>query len=81
MTITVNGRSRTLAEPVTLAQFVQGELSRVRSSSGRPSAADENWSRGTAAAIDGEIVPRTQWEDWQLRPGQALELVTAVQGG
>jgi sulfur carrier protein ThiS len=26
-------------------------------------------------------VPRSQWSGYALRPGQAVELITAVQGG
>jgi thiamine biosynthesis protein ThiS len=26
-------------------------------------------------------VPRSEWRDYPLRPGQTVELITAVQGG
>jgi sulfur carrier protein len=38
-------------------------------------------ARGTAAAVDGEVVPRSTWSDFVLHEGQAIELLTAVQGG
>jgi sulfur carrier protein len=37
--------------------------------------------RGSAAVVDGEIVPRSTWSITVLREGQAVELITAVQGG
>ncbi len=37
--------------------------------------------RGTAAVVDGEVVPRSTWADVRLRAGQSIELITAVQGG
>jgi sulfur carrier protein len=37
--------------------------------------------RGVAVAIDGEVVPRACWEDVELREGQRVEVVQAVQGG
>jgi len=38
-------------------------------------------SRGVAVAVDGEVVPRSRWEQFSLAEGQALEIVVAVQGG
>lgn len=38
-------------------------------------------TRGSAVVVDGEIVPRSEWPGYQLRPGQRVELITAVQGG
>ena len=37
--------------------------------------------RGVAAALDGEVVPKTQWAAVTLREGQDVEVVRAVQGG
>lgn len=37
--------------------------------------------RGVAAALDGEVVPRPDWAGTELREGQAVEIVRAVQGG
>jgi sulfur carrier protein len=38
-------------------------------------------SRGSAAVVDGEVLPRSAWADTPLRDGQSVELITAVQGG
>jgi sulfur carrier protein len=37
--------------------------------------------RGIAAAVDGEVVPRSRWGDTELADGQHVEVVHAVQGG
>jgi sulfur carrier protein len=66
MNITVNGEVQALADGLTLAQLVAQRL---------PTA------KGVAAAVDGTVAPRTGWVDFVLRDGQAVELLTAVQGG
>jgi len=38
-------------------------------------------ARGSAAAVDGEVVPRSSWPGFVLTAGQSVELITAVQGG
>ena len=38
-------------------------------------------ARGVAAAVDGEVVPRAEWAQLHLADGQAVEILTAVQGG
>jgi sulfur carrier protein len=38
-------------------------------------------SRGSAAVVDGEVVPRSAWPTTSLKDGQSVELITAVQGG
>jgi thiazole synthase len=37
--------------------------------------------RGLAVAIDGEVVPRSEWERTPLREGQKVEVLAAIQGG
>jgi len=66
MKITVNGEPQALADGSTLAQLVETRL---------PS------TRGVAAAVDGTVAPRTGWTEFVLRDGQAVELLTATQGG
>ncbi|MBV9594334.1 MAG: sulfur carrier protein ThiS [Actinobacteria bacterium] len=38
-------------------------------------------TRGSAAAVDGEVVPRAGWAGFALHEGQSVEILTAVQGG
>jgi sulfur carrier protein len=37
--------------------------------------------RGVAVAVDGEVVPRGAWTSTELREGQQIEVLRAVQGG
>ena len=66
MNVTVNGEPVRIDEGTTLAALV---AARLRS------------DRGVAAAVDGEVTPRGGWAGRVLRDGQAIELLTAVQGG
>jgi sulfur carrier protein len=38
-------------------------------------------ARGLAVALDGEVVPRAEWEHTALADGQRVEILQAVQGG
>ena len=44
-------------------------------------AGAEPEGRGVAVAVDGEVVPRGAWESTELREGQRVEVLQAVQGG
>jgi sulfur carrier protein len=66
MTIELNGDPHDVDEGTTLAALIE-------TISGS--------TRGSAAAVDGEVVPRSEWLTFELRPGQSIELITAVQGG
>ena len=37
--------------------------------------------RGVAVAVEGEVIPRGEWERRVLGEGEAIEVVHAVQGG
>jgi sulfur carrier protein len=68
VTIWLNGEEAELLPGTSLAEAV--------AASGAPPD-----SRGIAAAVDGEVVPRDRWQDTQLAEGQRVEVVQAVQGG
>jgi thiazole synthase len=68
MRIELNGEPRQLPAGATLADAVR--------ESGAEAAA-----RGVAVALDGEVVPRSQWEATQLRDGGSVEVLAAIQGG
>ena len=38
-------------------------------------------NRGIAVAVNGAVVPRSQWPAATLADGDAVEVLTAVQGG
>ena len=67
MIVTVNGEPHELDAGASVARAVEltGSLA----------------TSGIAVAVDGEVVPRTQWEQTRLSEGQAVEVVAAVQGG
>jgi sulfur carrier protein len=66
MRLEVNGTARDLDDGTTLAAMIE-QLA--------------GSTRGSAVVVDGEVVPRSEWCDYALRPGQTVELITAVQGG
>jgi sulfur carrier protein len=68
MTIVLNGRRVELADGASVADAV------VRAGAGAG-------ARGVAVALDGEVVPRADWERTTLREGQGVEVLNAIQGG
>lgn len=38
-------------------------------------------ARGVAVAVDGEVVPRVDWEVFTLTQDARVEVLTAMQGG
>ena len=68
MQVVVNGQPRELPAGASV-QTIVAELS------------DSPQGRGLAVALDGEVVPRGQWESTPLGEGARLEVVVAVQGG
>lgn len=37
--------------------------------------------RGVAVAVEGEVVPRREWDGRKLQEGARVEIVNAIQGG
>jgi thiazole synthase len=68
MRVELNGEVRELAEGATLAEAA------------REAGAGEG-GRGVAVALDGEVVPHSEWAATPLREGQAVEVLAAIQGG
>ena len=66
MKLTINGEASSVADDVTLEVLLL-DLTGT--------------TRGSAAAVDGEVVPRGEWTTFRLREGQTIEVLTAVQGG
>ena len=66
LSVLVNGEARTLPGGATVADVVS-ELS--------------GGGRGTAVARNGEVVPRSLWSRTALASGDAVEVLTAAQGG
>jgi sulfur carrier protein len=68
ISVRVNGEPRELDSGATVAAVVDSlDVERAR--------------RGLAVAIDAEVIPRAQWERRELREGEHVEVLTAIQGG
>jgi sulfur carrier protein len=65
--IVVNGARELLAAGTIAALLAEKEI-----------ASD---ARGVAVALNGSVVPRAAWGETTLRPGDAVEIVRARQGG
>ncbi len=66
--IRVNGEPSAVAPGETVAQLVAA-LGLHRD------------ARGVAVAVDGEVVPRGDWEAQAVPDGASVEVLTAMQGG
>ena len=66
MTVIVNG------EPLEFSGSVADLVEHRLGDRSRP---------GIAVAVEQRVVPRGDWESRPLRPGERVEIVTAVQGG
>ena len=67
-TVTLNGEERALPDGACVSDAV------------RATGAGEG-SRGVAVALDGEVVPRAEWDGTELTEGGEVEVLRAVQGG
>lgn len=66
MTVTVNGQPAELASGATVSAVVADKATH---------------DTGVAVAVNGDVLPRGAWPSTQLRDGDRVEIVTAVQGG
>jgi sulfur carrier protein len=41
----------------------------------------EDRARGVAVAVDGEVVPRAEWNERRVTEGERVEALSAMQGG
>jgi len=68
MIVVLNGEERELRDGARLADAI--------SAAGAPED-----RRGVAVAVDGEVVPRSEWEFKKVADGARVEVLQAVQGG
>jgi len=68
MTIELNGERIELRAHVSVAELIE-----------RAGAGGDR--RGVAVAVDGEVVPRSAWQETLVADGQKVEVVGAIQGG
>jgi thiazole synthase len=67
MKVEINGDVVSLADGATVFTAVEA--------SGAPT------ERGVAVALEGDVVPRSEWETTPLADGQKIEVLAAIQGG
>ena len=68
----VNGEPYPLDGPLPITDLVTRLL---------PGLVVDGAPRGVAVALDDAVVPRSAWGTTNVRPGDRVEVVTAVQGG
>lgn len=68
MELEVNGQSRSMREGATVADLME-ELGLGRAAA------------GVAVAVDGSVVPRSDWHRRVLADGDVVDVIHAVQGG
>ena len=68
MNVELNGERAALPEGAAVTDAIEAS-----------GAADGQ--RGVAVAVDGEVVPRSEWDRTVLSEGQKIEVLAAIQGG
>lgn len=68
MQLIINGEKKTIGEAETLEDVVT-------------SLGISPETRGVAIALNDTVIPRSQWKATTVRPGDAIEVIHAVQGG
>jgi sulfur carrier protein len=68
MELTINGEKTTIEKAVTLEDVMT-------------SLGFTPETKGVAAALNGAVVPRSQWRLTRVEEGDAVEVIHAVQGG
>ena len=64
----MNGEKRTAADGTTIRSLLESE------------GVDPE-TKGTAVAVNAEVVPRGEWGHTVLKPGDVVDVIRAVQGG
>jgi sulfur carrier protein len=68
MELTINGEKKTIGKAETLEDVMTF-------------LGISPETRGVAAALNDAVIPRSQWKTTTVRPGDAIEVIHAVQGG
>ncbi len=68
MKLTINGKAYKTDQANTLDEL----MSEFRNSESH---------EGIAVAVDEEVIPKSQWDVYQIKDGSSIEVITAVQGG
>jgi sulfur carrier protein len=68
MELMINGETKVI-EAANIAQLLAAELD------------EGHTGRGIAVALNGQVVPRTEWETARIHKGDRVEIVRALPGG
>ena len=68
MNVTVNGAPKELSDGATVDAAISA-------------AGHTGGTFGIAIALNGEVVPRSEWSETALRDGDRVEVLVAAQGG
>lgn len=77
-TLTVNGETYRADRGASVLDLVAARTGRELGADGRPL---DGGRLGVAVAVDRTVLPRGRWAATPLAEGQAVDIVTAVQGG
>ena len=67
MRVELNGEPAALPDGASVAAAIEASGAAAR--------------RGVAVAVDGEVVPRSEWDATRLHEGEKIEVLAAIQGG
>jgi thiazole synthase len=67
MRVELNGEPTALPDGASVAAAIEASGAAAR--------------RGLAVAVDGEVVPRSEWDATRLHEGEKIEVLAAIQGG
>jgi sulfur carrier protein len=70
--VLVNGEPTSVTEGITVSQLVADRVAGGSGPRGR---------RGTAVAVNGVVVPRSEWDSTRIDADDAIEILDAVGGG
>ena len=68
MNVIVNGEKKTIENGTAVSQMVEQTVG-------------QDTGRGIAVALNGTVVPRSEWATTQLESDDRIEILTAVAGG
>jgi len=66
--IRLNGELRSLSGRATVSSLLEAEGVNLA-------------AKGTAVAVNAEVIPRSEWDERELGDGDVVDVIRAVQGG
>ena len=76
--VMINAEPAQLAAGTTLRELISQKIGKELDATGQTT---DGSKIAVAAAINGTVITRTQWHEYELHPGATIDVVTAAQGG